>query len=149
MTKPITSFNVKPHNLPNLVAQLTAMANSGEDWVVSAKLKQSSRSILQNNLSHSWYAELEANIKEDDALGYKAFCKLHFGVPILRAENEEFRLAYDTSIKPLSYEAKLAIMKILPVTSLMDTKQLTKYLDAMRDHYDLHNGYLLKYPSDW
>jgi len=47
--KPITSFNVKPHNLPNLISQLTAMANSGDDWVVSAKLKQSSRSQLQND----------------------------------------------------------------------------------------------------
>jgi len=64
MTKPITSFNVKPHNLPNLISQLTAMANSGEDWVVSAKLKQSSRSIIQNSRLWSLYTALGLHIGE-------------------------------------------------------------------------------------
>ncbi len=62
--KPITSFNVKPHNLPNLVAQLTAMANSGEDWVVSAKLKQTSRSLQANARLWALYGQLGNYIGE-------------------------------------------------------------------------------------
>lgn len=106
------------------------------------------RSELQNALSFAWYAELANNLKEDTASGYRCFCKLHFGIGIMRADDEEFRKVYDTVIKKLSYEEKLKIMAILPVTSLMNTKQLTEYLDLMKAHYYEKNGYDLKYPDE-
>jgi len=107
------------------------------------------RSELQNNLSFAWYAELAKNLKEETAEGYRCYSKLHFGVPIMRIDDEEFRLVYDNVIKPLSYEKKLELMKYLPVTSLMNTKQLSQYLENMKEHFYTNHGYDLKFPNDY
>jgi HD-GYP domain-containing protein (c-di-GMP phosphodiesterase class II) len=117
--------------------------------VVTMKDFTETRSELQNRCSHGWYAELAANLKEYDAIGYKCFCKLHFGVPILRTEDGEFRQVYDTAIKKLTYEQKMEVMKYWPVTSIMNTKQLSSYLETMKEYFWQHNGYELKFPSDY
>lgn len=132
-------------NLNSIIANLDPL----QRHTIKIKPFTETRSDLQNRLSHSWYGELAENLKENDAIGYKCFCKLHFGVPIMRAEEDEFREIYDTAIKALSYEKKLAMMKILPVTSLMNTKQLTSYLEQMKNYYFEHNGFDLKYPQDY
>jgi hypothetical protein len=93
------------------------------------------RSLDQNAISHAWYEQIADELREDTALGVKNYCKLHLGVPILRAENEDFRLQYDAVLKPLSYEKKLMAMNMLPVTSLMTKAQLSQYLEAMQMHY--------------
>lgn len=90
------------------------------------------RSLDQNAISHAWYEQLARELREEDALGHKCYCKLHLGVPILRAEDDEFREFYDNAIKGMSYERKLAAMKFLPVTSLMTKPQLSKFLEAMQ-----------------
>jgi len=105
------------------------------------------RSPDQNAISHVWYEQAARELREEDALGWKCFCKLNFGVPILRAEDAEFREFYDASIKPaLSYEQKLAAMKYLPVTSTMTKPQLSKYLEAMQAHFRTR-GVLLEFPE--
>ena len=94
------------------------------------------RSLDQNAISHAWYEQIADELREDSALGVKNFCKLHFGVPILRAEDEDFRNFYDAAIKPhLSYEQKVSAMAFVPVTRIMTVKQLSAYLEAMQDHY--------------
>jgi len=97
------------------------------------------RSLPQNSVIHCWYEQVANELREDSPLGVKRFCKLHFGVPILRAEDAEFREMYDSAIKAtLNYEQKLKAMDFIDVTSIMSTKQLTAYMDEMRDHYDKH-----------
>jgi HD-GYP domain-containing protein (c-di-GMP phosphodiesterase class II) len=118
-------------------------------WQVKIIPFTETRSIKQNSLSHAWYAELAESLKEETALGYKCFCKLHFATPIMRAEDEEFKQVYDSAIKGLSYEKKLEVMKILPVTSRMSTKQLTQYLDAIKAYFYDKHGLDLKYPDDY
>lgn len=93
------------------------------------------RSLSQSALSHVWYEQISRELREDTPLGIKCFCKLHYGVPIMRAEDEEFRTLYDSVIKPLSYEKKLEAMKVWPVTSLMNKDQLSQYLTAMQAGY--------------
>jgi hypothetical protein len=93
------------------------------------------RSLPQNDCSFAWYEQLARELREDDTRGWRRFCKLHFGVPILRAEDEDFRAVYDKAVRPLDYERKLALMDYLPVTSLMTKAQKSKYLDDMRDHF--------------
>jgi hypothetical protein len=105
------------------------------------------RSIPQNNHSHTWYEQMAKELPEDDALGWKCYCKLHHGVPILRAENEQFREAYDGTIKGMTYEQKLEVMKILPVTSLMTKPQLSKYLEVVQADF-LRRGVRLEFPAD-
>jgi hypothetical protein len=103
------------------------------------------RSNPQNNISHAWYLQLAEQLPEDDALGWKCFCKLHFGIPILRAEDAEFKVIYDKTLRHLEYSQKLQVMKVLPVTSLMTADQLSKYLDAMQSEF-LGRGVRLEFP---
>lgn len=106
------------------------------------------RTLDQNAISHVWYGQLARELKEDNELGWKCFCKLQFGVPILRAENEEFRTLYDKAIKEsLTYEEKLEAMKILPVTSLMNTEQLSRYLETLQKHF-IKFGVALEFPPE-
>ncbi|KDD44697.1 NinB domain protein [Bordetella bronchiseptica OSU095] len=109
--------------------------DADEPLEVVVRERQKPRSQAQNAFSHAWYGEIAQALPEDDALGWKCYCKLHHGVPILRAEDDAFREAYDGSIKPLPYEKKLLAMRVFPVTSRMNTRQLTKYADAVRDDF--------------
>ena len=104
------------------------------------------RSLPQNAITHAWYEQLARELREDDAIGWKCYCKLHHGVPILRAEDEEFRDVYDQVIKGLSYEQKLIAMRSWPVTSLMTKEQLSKYATAVQADF-LNRGVLLKFPE--
>ncbi|MGC7464235.1 hypothetical protein QT654_20615 [Xanthomonas citri pv. citri] len=106
------------------------------------------RTVDQNSLSHAWYEQVARELREDDARGVKRFAKLHFGVPILRAEDEEFRQSYDAVIKRnLSYEQKLVAMDMLPVTSRMTTKQISQYMQDVQDHYRT-KGVSLEFPPE-
>ena len=106
------------------------------------------RSLDQNAMSHAWYAQVARELREYDERGVKRFCKLHFGVPILRAEDDEFRECYDSVIrKTLTYEQKLVAMDMLPVTSRMTTKQLKQYTDDVQAHY-AGQGVALEYPPE-
>jgi len=96
------------------------------------------RSIEQNRLQRKWLIEIAEQRPEQTAEEWRAYCKLRFGVPILRFEDEDFCREYDRLIKPMAYEDKLAIMAEpldFPVTRLMTTKQKTKYLDAIYTHF--------------
>ena len=103
------------------------------------------RSLDQNSISHAWYEQISRELREETPLGVKNFCKQNYGVPILRAENEEFRQQYDTVLKPLSYDKKLLAMNFLPVTSLMTKDQLSQYLEAMQSAYA--NRVKLEFPE--
>lgn len=110
-------------------------------------LKAKRRSLDQNALAAVWYEQMAREDRQDDALGHKAYCKLHHGVPILRAEDEEFRKFYDGALKGLTYEQKRDAMKFVPVTSIMSVEQLSKYLDAVHDDYT-RRGVGLEFPPD-
>lgn len=105
------------------------------------------RSLPQNAITHAWYGQIARELREDSELGWKCYCKLHHGVPILRAEDAEFRESYDGAIKGLSYEQKLSVMKILPITSLMTKPQLSQYAEAVRDDFRAR-GVQLEFPQD-
>lgn len=91
------------------------------------------RSNEQNNLQFKWLNEAEQQ-GDKTAEEYRAYCKLHFGVPIMRNGHEDFRDVYDRIVRPLPYEQKLELMMIpidFPVTRGMTTAEETKYLDQM------------------
>jgi C-terminal processing protease CtpA/Prc len=95
------------------------------------------RSTAQNRLAQRWFTDIATQLGDQTHEDVRAECKLHFGVPILRAENEVFRLSYDRVIKALPYEEKLAAIKAfdLPVTRLMNVKQMTAFMDEMQRHW--------------
>jgi hypothetical protein len=134
------------NSLQSVIGELREMYRQHRYVKVSAKAGKA-RSLDQNAISHAWYEQLARELREDDALGWKCYCKLHHGVPILRAEDEEFREAYDATIKGMTYEQKLKVMRMLPVTSLMTKPQLSKYLEAMQA--DFHRrGVRLEFPEE-
>jgi len=116
--------------------------------VVSIK-SGAKRSLDQNRLQRQWLNEA-AGQGDQSAEEYRAYCKLHIGVPMLRSEDEDFRKKYDAIIKPMAYEQKLELMQepiAFPVTSLMNTSQMARYLDAM--YVELSSqGIVLTEPRD-
>ena len=112
------------------------------------------RSAKQNRLQFQWLKDA-AEQGDQTVEEYRAYCKLHHGVPILRAEDKPFNRLYNQIIRPLPYEQKLEAMIHfdLPVTSRLSVKAMTQYLDAMSK--DLWSqGFQLTDPSllgmpDW
>lgn len=93
------------------------------------------RSLDQNALSFAWYEQVAEELREQTINQVRRENKLVVGVPILRAEEEDFRKVYDSSLKMLPYEQKLELMDFIPVTSLMNTNQLSQYLEGMKERY--------------
>jgi len=96
-----------------------------------------SRSHAQNRLAQRWFSDVATQLGDQTHEDVRAMCKLHFGVPILRAENEAFCASYDRIMKHLPYEDKLAAIKSfdLPVTRIMTVKQMSAFMDAMQQHW--------------
>ncbi len=119
------------HQRANLVRHIMA-----EEMPFRAQVLPTERSLDQNSLSHVWYGEIAKRDKQYNTITARRMCKLHFGVPIMRAGSDEFRQAWDGMVKArFTYEEKLALMDWWPVTSLMDRAQMTEYLTAMQAHF--------------
>lgn len=95
------------------------------------------RSDAQNRLAQRWFTDIALQLGDQTHEDVRAECKLTIGVPILRAENETFRLSYDRTMKHLPHEEKLAAIKAfdLPVTRLMTVRQMTAFMDEMQRHW--------------
>lgn len=92
----------------------------------------------QNRLQRQWCNDIAQQLGDRTAEEARAYSKLHFGVPIMRAESEAYAEVYDRLIRPLPYETKLAFMGVpfdFAVTRIMTSRQLTAYLDAMSRHW--------------
>lgn len=134
-------------SLQNFIGEVRDEWNAHKFLRISLKTGKD-RTVDFNALSHVWYEQLSRELRDDDALGWKCYCKLNFAVPIMRTEDAEFRAFYDASIKQsLSYEQKLAAMKYLPVSSLMTNPQFKKYCEAMQAHFIKH-GVQLEFPKE-
>ena len=118
-------------------------------WIMTIRPYKRDRSVEINAVSHGWYNKVSKMLQEDSALRVKGFCKLHFGVPILRTD-PEFCSLYDRVFKPMDYETKLEIMStpgLFDVTSLMKVDQMTQYMTDIQRHYAERSVELL-YPNE-
>jgi len=94
------------------------------------------RSDRQNRLMWEWAKQIAAHYGDRTANEVHAHNKLHHGVPIRRETDPAFAEVYDERIKPLPYEAKLALMAPpidLPVTRDMRVREMTRFMDAVRE----------------
>ena len=132
-------------SLQRAIGELREMWNRHKFLRLNVKTGQD-RSLPQNAITHVWYEQIARELREDDELGWKCFCKLHYGVPILRAEDAEFRETYDAVIKPLTYEQKLKAMRCWPVTSIMNKEQLSKYAEMLQVEF-AKRGVMLEFPE--
>ena len=113
-------------------------------------VKGKRRSDAQNRLQRRWVGEIAEQLPDQSAEEWRGYCKLHFGVPIMRAESDAFQTQYDEIIRPLPYEHKLALMMVpldLPVTRIMNVRQKTAYLDAIHHHFSAQ-GVILTDPEN-
>lgn len=133
-------------SLQRAIGELREMWNRHKFLRLNVKTGQD-RSLPQNAITHVWYEQIARELREDDELGWKCFCKLHYGVPILRAEDAEFRETYDAVIKPLTYEQKLTAMRCWPVTSIMNKEQLSKYAEMLQAEF-AKRGVILEFPAN-
>jgi hypothetical protein len=91
-----------------------------------------------NNQNATWamfYNIISKHRGDMTAPEVKRECKLRYGVPILRAENEAFRAFYDAGLKMLKYEQKLEAMEFVPVTSIMSKSQGMVYTETLQREY--------------
>ena len=106
------------------------------------------RSAEQNRLSQKWYAEI-ADQTGEDREEVRARCKLEIGVPIMREASDQFRATYDRIVRPLPYDDKLALIRDtdMPVTRLMNVKQMTHFMDLVFQRH-AEFGIVLTIPPD-
>ena len=123
-------------NPAELALRLKRFAESVEqdnDWPIcwQAKKYTDPRSLDQNALINTLYGVIAEQAEGEGVVDIRRRCKLHYGVPILRAHDEEFRTVYDKMVKPHSYVDKLLIMDYLPVTSRMKKEWASEYIDTV------------------
>lgn len=97
------------------------------------------RSLPQNNLSFKVYDRIAQHM-DRDKLAARCYCKLTYGVPILRRDDEKYEAFCQKGLDKLIYEDKLEAMEFTPVTSLMKKKQKSEYLDDVMDNFTRRNG---------
>lgn len=114
------------------VRALAAIQNSELPLDIRWKPWKEDRSLQQNALSHAWYKAISDQRGDMTPEQARRFCKLHYGVPILRGDDADYCAAYDAAIKPLDYETKMGAMRYWPVTRLMNVDQMQQYLDAVQ-----------------
>jgi hypothetical protein len=90
------------------------------------------RSLDQNALMWQMYGEIAEYFGFTPGYAH-CFCKLHYGVPILRLDNAEFRKLYNNLVlrRKLVYEQKIALVEYLRVTSEFSVTQATEYIDTI------------------
>lgn len=76
-----------------------------------------------------------------------AFCKLHYGIPILRRDSDRFRAFYDAKIKAMPYASKLRLMEYISVSSLFTTKQAGEYIETIVRE-QAKEGLVIELPED-
>ena len=99
------------------------------------------RNLDQSALAHRWFGII-AKEQGDTPENIKCFCKLEFGIPILRAD-PVFNGFYRKCIESLTYEQKLKAMKFISVTSIMSKSQLAHCLSDIQRAY-AEQGIILK-----
>ena len=97
---------------------------------ITVSIATSASTEQQNHMQWALYRDIAAHLGDQTTNDIQAYCKLHFGVAILKAADPEFAAYYDAHFKGLTYEAKLGLMDYIDITSSEHFKkpQMTEYL---------------------
>jgi hypothetical protein len=131
--------------LERFIAHVGALRLSGKRPIF--EFVPESRSLDQNEMIHALYKQIAEQKQDESFKDIRRHCKLHSGVPILRRDQQEFRNFYDTALKRLDYEFKLESMDFVPVTSRMNKKQASEYIEEVIREYS-QQGLCLLHPSE-
>jgi len=97
------------------------------------------RTLDQNALWFALYQRIAQMTQIGDVEDARRYCKLHFGVPIMRNADADFRDAWNRMFLHLTYEQKLELMGPcaifgpdgFPVTRLFERAQGIAYTDKI------------------
>lgn len=128
--------------LSEAVTMLTRMFRDKKFVVVSMRPGKD-RTLDQNALWFAMYDRIAKSTEMGGIEDVRRYCKLHFGVPIMRAGCSEFRTGWAESFIHLPYEVKLRLMGPcamfgpdgFPVTRLFDRAQGCQYTDRIVDEF--------------
>lgn len=124
--------------LSEAITRLTAMYREKKYVVVSLRPGKD-RTLDQNALWFSMYQRIAQMTEIGDVEDARRYCKLHFGVPIMRAADADFREGWNRLFLHLEYEQKLELMGPcalfgpdgFPVTRLFNRAQGIAYTDQI------------------
>ena len=127
-----------PAKLSEAINRLTTAYREHKFVVVSFRPGKD-RTLDQNALWFALYQRIAQMTQIGDVEDARRYCKLHFGVPIMRKADEDFRNAWNVSFLLLTYETKLELMGPcalfgpdgFPVTRLFDRAQGIAYTDQI------------------
>ncbi|MBI3908497.1 MAG: hypothetical protein HY309_24410 [Pseudomonas fluorescens] len=124
--------------LSEAIKMLTTMYRERKFVVVSLRPGKD-RTLDQNALWFALYQRIAQMTQIGDVEDARRYCKLHFGVPIMRADDADFREAWNRMILHQTYEQKLELMGPcpllgpdgFPVTRLFNRAQGIVYTDRI------------------
>ena len=126
----------------NFLAVINQGRLAGKRFTV--EILDPNRTPSQNNMIYALYRQI-AEQKKNEGWGFedvRSYCKLHFGIPILRASDQKFCQQYDEKVKGLDYETKLFIVSHMDVTSDFTVEEATQYIDTMIEAWQKQGCYL-------
>lgn len=129
----------------NFNAFVTNMRLAGKRPLV--EIVPESRTVDQNAMFFALYAQVAAQKQDESVEEIRRYCKLHFGVPILRRDDPQFRDWYNKTLLHSDYEIKKESMRYVPVTSDFSKKQGSEYIDEIIREYS-QQGLCLTHPSE-
>lgn len=124
--------------LSEAINALTAMYRDKKFVVVSLRPGKD-RTLDQNALWFALYQRIAQMTQIGDVEDARKYCKLHFGVPIMRNADADFRNGWNLMFLHLDYETKIELMGPcslfgpdgFPVTRLFNRAQGIAYTDQI------------------
>lgn len=132
--------------LHKMIGDLRELWAQHKFLTVKAKAGKS-RSLPQNAIQHAWYTQMAMEDRSEDQRGHMRFCKYTFGIPILCADDPDYREQCRRLLGPLPYESRIEAMDFFPVTRLFTKAQESTYLTNVREHYRERRGVHLEFPE--
>jgi hypothetical protein len=128
--------------LSEAITMLTRLFREKKFVVVSMRPGKD-RTLDQNALWFAMYERIAKSTEMGDIEDVRRYCKLHLGVPIMRAGCAEFRTGWAESFIHLDYDVKLRLMGPcamfgpdgFPVTRLFDRAQGCHYTDRIVEEF--------------
>lgn len=128
--------------LSEAITMITRMYRDKKFVVVSMRPGKD-RTLVQNALWFAMYERIAKSTEMGDIEDVRRYCKLHLGVPIMRAGCAEFRTGWAESFIHLDYDVKLRLMGPcamfgpdgFPVTRLFDRAQGCQYTDRIVEEF--------------
>lgn len=99
-----------------------------------------SRREAQNRLAFQWYGDISRQLGDQTIGQVRAECKCRFAAPILCVEHPSFAVTWGRLCERFTWEEILEFVEetALPMSSLLNVKPMTEYLNAIKLEYSPH-----------